>query len=50
VEQINQSCAARLADFKRPRSVRIVESMPRAMETKVVKAELRRMLQAEAAQ
>jgi crotonobetaine/carnitine-CoA ligase len=50
VDQINRSCAARLADFKRPRSVRLVESMPRAMETKVVKAELRRMLQAEAAQ
>jgi crotonobetaine/carnitine-CoA ligase len=50
VDQINQSCAVRLADFKRPRSVRIVESMPRAMEAKVVKAELRRMLRAEAEQ
>lgn len=50
VEQIVESCKLRLADFKRPRSVRLMEDLPRVPgAAKVAKAELRRLLQDEAA-
>ena len=46
--RIETVCAQRLADFKRPREVRVVDDLPRALETKVAKAELRRQLREEA--
>ena len=41
------ACAARLADFKRPREVRVVAALPRSTLDKIAKAELRRQLAAE---
>ncbi len=41
------ACRARLADFKVPREVRIVEEMPRATLEKIAKAELRKRVRAE---
>ena len=43
-ERINAACAQSLADFKRPREVRLVESMPRSTLEKVAKAQLRAAL------
>lgn len=43
-DRITAACAAALADFKRPREVRLVDDMPRSTLEKVAKAELRKML------
>jgi crotonobetaine/carnitine-CoA ligase len=50
VDLIRARCAARLADFKRPREVRLIEALPRILGAKVAKAKLRAMLQEEQAQ
>jgi len=47
VARIDEACARSLAVFKRPREVRLVDSLPRATLEKVAKAELRAMLAAE---
>jgi crotonobetaine/carnitine-CoA ligase len=47
VERVMESCRTRLADFKQPRSVRLVEDFPRGLGAKVLKAELRRQLREE---
>jgi crotonobetaine/carnitine-CoA ligase len=49
LERIDAACTAQLADFKRPHEVRLVSELPRSTLEKIAKAELRRMLQAEAA-
>jgi len=46
-DQIEAACAAQLADFKRPREIRLVSELPRVTLEKVAKAELRRRLEAE---
>ena len=43
-EQVIEACRKSLADFKVPREVRIVESLPRSTLEKIAKAELRRQL------
>jgi crotonobetaine/carnitine-CoA ligase len=43
-DRINAACAKSLADFKRPREVRLVDSMPRSTLEKVAKAQLRAAL------
>lgn len=45
-ELIVSACVAQLADFKRPREIRIVDELPRVTLEKVAKAELRRRLEA----
>ncbi|MEO8296580.1 MAG: hypothetical protein ABI574_02095 [Burkholderiales bacterium] len=45
--RITGACTSGLADFKRPREVRLVEQMPRSTLDKVAKAELRKQLEAE---
>jgi len=47
LERVAAACSAQLADFKRPREVRIVSGFPRSSMEKIAKAELRRMLEAE---
>ncbi len=49
VEPILASCRKRLAHFKVPVEVRLVDELPRATLNKVAKNELRKLLQAEAA-
>ena len=44
-ERIQTVCTERLAAFKRPREVRVVDSLPRSTLEKVAKAELRRLLE-----
>ena len=46
-QRIEAACRSGLADFKRPREVRLVASMPRATLEKVAKAQLRALLEAE---
>lgn len=46
-EQIAEKCERTLADFKRPRDIRIVEALPRANLEKVAKARLRAQLASE---
>ena len=41
---IENYCTEKLADFKRPREVRVVEDMPRAALDKIAKNELRKLL------
>ncbi len=48
-EQLTERCAQMLADFKRPREVRIVADLPRSTLDKVAKAQLRQLLAREAA-
>jgi crotonobetaine/carnitine-CoA ligase len=43
-ESIERACAQALADFKRPREIRIVDDFPRSTLEKVAKAGLRRLL------
>jgi crotonobetaine/carnitine-CoA ligase len=43
-EAIGLACRDKLADFKRPRQVFVVEEMPRSTLEKVNKAELRKRL------
>jgi crotonobetaine/carnitine-CoA ligase len=42
--EIEQACHKRLADFKRPRAVRLVDSLPRSTIEKIAKADLRAQL------
>jgi crotonobetaine/carnitine-CoA ligase len=49
VAAIDAACAQTLADFKRPREIRIVEELPRSTLEKIAKAELRRQLAEEQA-
>ena len=44
VRSIEASCAAALADFKRPREVHVIEDFPRSTLEKIAKAQLRKML------
>jgi crotonobetaine/carnitine-CoA ligase len=46
-DEIAAACAVQLADFKRPREIRLVDDLPRVTLEKVAKAELRRRLAAE---
>ena len=46
-DQIAAACVEQLADFKRPREIRLVGELPRVILEKVAKAELRRRLEAE---
>ena len=46
-DRVMAACVAQLADFKRPRGVRLVESFPRSTLEKIAKVELRKMLLAE---
>ncbi|MBI1262000.1 MAG: AMP-binding protein [Rhizobiales bacterium] len=43
-ESIAKVCAAQLANFKQPREIRIVDSLPRSTLEKIAKAELRKLL------
>jgi crotonobetaine/carnitine-CoA ligase len=47
-DSVLAACRRRLADFKLPREVRLIEAMPRSTLEKIAKAELRRMLREEA--
>ena len=47
IDQVAAACAAQLADFKRPREIRVVEELPRVTLEKINKAELRRRLESE---
>jgi carnitine-CoA ligase len=47
LERITDACAVGLADFKIPKLIRIVDTLPRATLEKVAKAELREQLLAE---
>lgn len=47
VAAVEAACATSLADFKRPREVRVVDELPRSTLEKIAKAELRRLLSAE---
>jgi fatty-acyl-CoA synthase len=42
LEDVRDHCAARLADYKVPRLLRLVEALPRGTSGKVLKSELRR--------
>ena len=42
--RVQAACAAQLADFKRPREIRLVDDFPRSTLEKISKAELRRLL------
>jgi len=44
VDELSGFCAARLADYKRPRRIDVVEELPRNATGKVLKAELRTRL------
>jgi crotonobetaine/carnitine-CoA ligase len=44
VERVRSACDAQLADFKRPREIRLVDDFPRSTLEKISKAELRRLL------
>jgi crotonobetaine/carnitine-CoA ligase len=45
INAIEAACARELADFKRPREIRIVEDFPRSTLEKINKAALRRLLE-----
>ncbi len=45
IKEIEDACANSLADFKRPREIRLVDSMPRSTLEKIDKKELRRQLE-----
>jgi carnitine-CoA ligase len=45
--RVAEACATQLADFKRPREIRLVEDFPRSTLEKIAKVELRRGLAAE---
>ena len=45
VAQIDAACAKGLADFKRPRDIRIVAELPRSTLEKIAKAELRKLIE-----
>ncbi|HEY5209923.1 MAG TPA: AMP-binding protein [Stellaceae bacterium] len=41
---IETACASQLADFKRPREIRLVDELPRSINEKIAKRELRRII------
>ena len=43
VTAIEAACAANLADFKRPRAVHLLDELPRSVNNKVAKGQLRKM-------
>ncbi len=45
--EIERACIEAMADFKRPREVRIVDELPRSTLEKIAKNELRKLLEAE---
>lgn len=47
IESLEAACAQSLADFKRPREIRLVEDFPRSTLEKIAKAQLRAQLAAE---
>jgi fatty-acyl-CoA synthase len=47
---IRETCATRLARFKQPTHIRVVEALPRTGSGKVIKAKLRELFHADAAQ
>lgn len=47
-EKVMAECQAKLAKFKAPHEIRLVEALPRSTLEKVAKAELRKVLEAEA--
>jgi crotonobetaine/carnitine-CoA ligase len=49
IDRVAAACRASLADFKRPREVRVVSELPRATLEKVAKSKLRAFLQEETA-
>ena len=49
VERVATACRERLADFKRPHELRIVNELPRATLEKVAKSQLRALLYEERA-
>jgi crotonobetaine/carnitine-CoA ligase len=44
-DSVMEACRNTLADFKRPREIRLVDTMPRSTLEKVAKAELRKLLE-----
>lgn len=44
LQRVQAACDAQLADFKRPREIRLVEDFPRSTLEKISKAQLRRLL------
>jgi crotonobetaine/carnitine-CoA ligase len=44
---VEDACRSTLADFKRPREVRVVDELPRSTLEKIAKAELRKLIEAE---
>jgi len=48
VVAIEAACAKALADFKRPRKIRVIEEFPRSTLEKIAKAQLRELLASEA--
>ena len=46
-ERVLATCRAKLASFKQPQEVRLVDALPRSTLEKIAKAELRRLLQEE---
>ncbi len=49
-DQVMAACRKGLADFKVPRDIRIVTDLPRSTLEKIAKAELRKLVEAEAEQ
>jgi crotonobetaine/carnitine-CoA ligase len=47
VGAIEAACASALADFKRPREIRVVDELPRSTLEKIAKAQLRSLLAAD---
>jgi crotonobetaine/carnitine-CoA ligase len=47
-QAINAACAEMLSDFKRPREIRFVDALPKGVLDKILKNELRAVLDAEA--
>lgn len=45
VQKVEAACLKGLADFKRPREIRIVSELPRSTLEKIAKAELRKLLE-----
>lgn len=45
IQAINAACVQGLADFKRPREIRLVEDFPRSTLEKIAKAQLRALLE-----
>jgi crotonobetaine/carnitine-CoA ligase len=48
-QRVMAACKTGLAEFKHPRDIRIVGELPRSTLEKIAKAELRKMIEAEAA-